>query len=62
MHGQMLRKSIEDKKTELMNQIGEKLAIAEERHEKAEIERIQKLKIHVCLINYNKQDISKINS
>lgn len=44
----MLRKSIECKKQELMNQIDEKLAIAGERYEKAETERLQKLKEHVC--------------
>lgn len=43
----MLRQTIECRKQELMNQIDEKQAIAEERHEKAESERLQKLKEHV---------------
>lgn len=48
----MLRQTIEYRKQELMNQIDEKLAIAEERHEKAENERLQKLKEHVWRFVY----------
>lgn len=48
----MLRQTIEYRKQELMNQIDEKLAIAEERHEKAESERLQKLKEHVWRFVY----------